>query len=86
MFFDPHVVTDAIVVMAAMFAPAIMAVDPMMAMLRPMAGHPDHFPVALIVTRAMAVIRPITDFDAYPCRLDGGPQSDARNDNRDEQH
>lgn len=47
-FFDPRVFTNAIVVMmvVAMDAAFVMTVDPMMAMLRPMAGHPDHFPLA----------------------------------------
>jgi len=72
--------------MVAVFAASVMAVDPMMTVLRPMAGYPDHFIFALPVTRAMAIVWPVTDFDANPCRLDGGPQSGARNSNRDEQH
>jgi len=87
MLFDPHVFTNAIVVMmVAMFAAPIMAVDPMMAMLRPMAGHPDHFPVTLIVTRAMAVVWLVADFDVDSLRLDGGPESEARRDRREEQY
>jgi hypothetical protein len=77
-FFDPHVVTDAIIVMMPMFAAAVMTVDPMMAMLRPMTGHPYHFVVTAPVTRAVAVVRPITNFDANPCRLSDGPESEAR--------
>jgi hypothetical protein len=62
---DPHVLTNAIVVMMVpMFAAPVMAVDPMMAMFRPMAGDPHHFPIAIPVTWAMAVIWPVTDFDA----------------------
>jgi hypothetical protein len=87
-FFDPHVVTNAIVVMTVMAvnASVVMAVDPMMAMLRPMAGHPDHFPFSVPVTRAMAVIWPVTDFDAQSLRLEGAPESEARRDRHEQQY
>ena len=81
MALDPHVLTNAIVVMVMpMFAAPVMAVDPMMTMLRPMAGHPDHFPIAIPVAWAMAVIWPVTDFDAERCGLSGRPESEARRD------
>lgn len=83
--FDPHVLTNAIVVMPAMFATIVMTVDPMVAVLGPMARHPDHFPFTVPVTRTMAVIWPVTDFDAKPCRLRGGPESEARRDGREQQ-
>jgi hypothetical protein len=70
----------------AMLAPVVMTVDPMMTMVRPMAGHPNHFVIAFPVTRTMAVVWPITEFDAKPCRLNGGPESEARNANRHEQY
>ena len=60
--FDSHVFTNAIV-LVVVFAPFVMAVDPMVTV-RPMAGHPDHFPIAFPVARAMAVIWLVTDFDA----------------------
>ena len=85
-FFDPHVFTNAIVVMMVpMFSTHVMAVDPMMTVLRPMAGHPNHFVLALPVTRTVAVVRPVTDFDADPCRFYSGPESEARRD-REEQY
>jgi hypothetical protein len=87
--FDPHILTNAIVVMMmvmAVFAPSVMAVDPMMAMLRPMAGHPDHFPFAIPVTSAMAVVWPVADFDAKSLRLDGRPESEARRDRNEQQY
>lgn len=86
MIVDVNIRAHIIVMMVAVFAAAVMTVDPMMAMLRPMAGNPDHFVVAFPVTRTVTVVRPVTDFDAYPCRLDGGPQSEARDGNRNEQH
>ena len=63
MLFDSHVFTNAIV-MVVVFAAFVMAVDPMVTVLRPMAGHPDHFPIAFPVAWAMAVIWLVTDFDA----------------------
>jgi hypothetical protein len=50
-----------------------------------MAGHPDHFVFATPVARAMGVIWLVTDFDADPCRLDGGPESETRGADRGEQ-
>ena len=71
--------------MPAMFAPFVMAVDPMVAVVGPMAWDPDHFPFARPVTRTMAVVRPVTNFDAKPCRLSGGPESEADRDRREQQ-
>ena len=82
---DVNIRAHIIVMMVAMFAAAVMTVDPMMAMLRPMAGHPNHFVLALPVTRTVAVVRPVTDFDADPCRFNSGPESEARRD-REEQY
>ena len=69
----------------AVFAASVMAVDPMMTMLRPMAGNPDHFIFTLPVTRAMTVVRPVTEFDMKSrfCRK-GGPESEARHEQRNE--
>lgn len=77
---DPHVLTNALVVMPAMFATLVMSVNPMVAVVGPMARHPDHFPFPAPVTWTMAVVWPVTDFDAYPCRLRGGPESEADRD------
>jgi hypothetical protein len=86
---DPNVSPDIIVVamvMRAVFATAIMAVDPMMTVLGPMARHPDHFIVALPVTRAMRVVWVVTDFDVKS-RLsrECGPENEARRDRREQQ-
>ncbi len=63
--FDADILTHAIIMMMmAVFATAVMAVDPMVAVLRPMAGHPNHFPIAVPITVAMAVVWLVTDFDA----------------------
>jgi hypothetical protein len=69
----------------AMLAAEVMTVDPMMTVLRPMAGHPNHLVFAFPVTWTMAVIWPVTEFDAKPCRLNSGPESEARNADRYEQ-
>lgn len=74
------------VITMAMFAPAIMAVDPMMTVVRPMAGHPDHLVVAFPITRAMAVEWPVANFDVEALCLNRGPKSKARSGNRCEQH
>ena len=78
-----HVIVVTMVV--AKLPPPVMTVDPMMTVLRPMARHPDHFVVALPVTRSMAVIGTVTDFDVNarvsPKR---GPESEARHEQRNE--
>lgn len=86
---DPNVSPDIIVVamvMRAVFATAIMAVDPVMTVLGPMARHPDHFVIAFPVTRAMRVEWPVTDFDVKS-RLsrECGPENEARRDRREQQ-
>ena len=78
---------NAIVVMVmAVFASAIIAVDPMMMVFRPMAWNPDHFPFTFPVARTMAVIWPVAELDTKS-RLcsEGGPESEARHDQRNEQ-
>jgi hypothetical protein len=67
-----------------MFTAAVMAVDPMMTVLGPMARYPDHFVIAFPVTRAMAVKWPVTEFDPKSLRLDFAPESNARNGDRHE--
>ena len=71
-------------VMPAMFAPDVMTVDERMMMVRPMAGHPDHLVFARPITGTMAVVRPVTEFDSNSLRLDGAPESEARNADRHE--
>ena len=71
--------------MVPMFTTAVMAVDPMMTALGPMARYPNHFVIAFPVTRAMAVKWPVTEFDPKSLRLGGAPESDARNGYRHEQ-
>ena len=77
----PIVVTMVV----TMFTSPVMAVDPMMTVLRPMAWNPDHFIFTLPVTRAMAVVWPVTEFDSNSLRLDGAPESEARQADRREQ-
>jgi hypothetical protein len=78
------ITTIVVAIMPAVFAPAIMTMDPMVTVVRPMAGHPNHFVIAFPVTRPMAVEGPVTEFDANPLRLDGAPESEARNADRHE--
>jgi hypothetical protein len=78
------VVIIAIVVMAALpivpavFAPNVMTVDPMLTVLGPVARDPNHFIVAFPVTWAMAVIRPVANFDPDFLRRKGGRENNAR--------
>lgn len=79
---DPNAI---VVMMPTMFAPDVMAVDPMMAVLRPMAWNPNHLVFSLPVTRAMAVVWLVTDLNVNsrrrrPC----GPESQARHEERNE--
>jgi hypothetical protein len=78
------VVVVAIIVVAVLAAD-VMTMDPMVAALRPMTRGPSHFPIVVPVTGAVAVIRPITDFDSESLRLDGSRENKARCDDRDEQ-
>ena len=79
---DPIVVTMVV----AMLTLPVMTVDPMMTVVGPMARHPDHFIFALPVTRPMAVVWPVTDFDAKSrLSLENGPESKTRYDQRNEQ-
>ena len=78
-------VVAAVVFVAAMFAATIVAVDPMMSVLGPMAGLPNHFEVIFPETRAMIVEWPVTQFDPNSFRLNGGPESNARDGNRHEE-
>jgi hypothetical protein len=71
--------------MAAVLATAVMAVDPMMAVIRPMAGDPHHFIVASPIAGAMTVIWPVTKFDSDSLRLNGAPESEAGSGNGCEQ-
>jgi hypothetical protein len=84
---DLRVHAIVVPMVVAMFASPVMPVDPMVTVVRPMAWDPDHFVVALPITRAMAVVRPVTEFDAKS-RLcgKGGPESEARHDQRNEQY
>jgi hypothetical protein len=76
---------DPIVMMVVtMFAAAVMAVDPVMAV-RPMAWNPDHFIFTLPIARAMAVVWLVAKFDVNSrrCRT-GGPEIEPRHDERNE--
>ena len=77
-------VVAAVLFVAAMFAATVVAVDPMMSVLGPMAGLPNHFEVVVPVTRAMIVECPVTQFDPNSFRLNGGPESKTRRGNRHE--
>jgi hypothetical protein len=74
-----------VVVVAAVLAADVMTMDPMVAVLGPMPRGPSHFPIVVPVTGAVAVIRPITDFDSDFLRLDGRRKNKAHRDHRDEQ-
>jgi len=48
---------------AGMFAPHVMAMDPVVMVFRPMAGHPDHFIVSIPIAGSVIVIRAVPYFD-----------------------
>jgi hypothetical protein len=73
------------IVVAAVLAADVMTMDPMVAVLGPMPSGPSHFPIVVPVTGAVAVIRPITDFDPDFLRLDGSGENKAHCDDRYEQ-
>ena len=58
--------------MPAMLPADVMAVNPCPVVVSPMAGDPNHFIVATVVARAVAVIRPVTDLNAKALRSRGG--------------
>jgi len=84
------VVLTIVVVMAVfpivppVFAADIMTVDPVVMVLGPMAGHPDHFIFPLPIAGTMVIIGPISNFDPeFLCRKSGW-ENDARSHCRDE--
>jgi hypothetical protein len=79
-----NVSADA-VVMPAMLATAVMTMNPMMAVIRPVTGHPDHLVIALPVTRPMTIIWLVTNFDSKTLRLNGTSENETRSGKRHEQ-
>jgi hypothetical protein len=56
------------IVMATMFPADVMAVDPLPAVVGPMARDPNHFPIACPIAGTMAVIGPIAYLNAKTLR------------------
>jgi hypothetical protein len=71
------------IVVPAMFAADIMAVNPVPVGTVP--WNPNHFPVACPIAGAMVVIRPIAYFDAKALRSNGGRQKNTGRADSDEQ-
>ena len=61
-----------VMVMMTMLSADVVAVNPLMVVVGPMTLHPNHFIIALIITWAVAVIRPVTDLNAKALRSRGG--------------
>jgi hypothetical protein len=61
-----------IVMMVAVFTANVMAMDPLMVVIGPMAPHPNHFVVARPIARAVAVVRPVADLNAKALRSRSG--------------
>ena len=61
-----------VVVVASILAADVMAVNPMAAVVGPMARDPNHFPVACPITGAMAVIWPVAYLNAEALSADSG--------------
>jgi len=73
------------VVVAAVFAADVMTVDPVVAVIGPMARDPNHLPIARPVAGAMAVIGPVAYFDAEALCRNGSRENDAGDRERGEQ-
>ena len=58
--------------MLAMLPTDVVAMNPVMVVVGPMACDPDHFVVATVVARAVAVIRPVANLNAKALRSRGG--------------
>ncbi|HTE93706.1 MAG TPA: hypothetical protein VK678_09380 [Bradyrhizobium sp.] len=63
-----HIVMAIHVVMATMLAADVVAVNPLSAVVGPVARDPNHFPVARPIAGTMAVIRPIAYLNAETLR------------------
>jgi hypothetical protein len=61
-----------VVVVASILAADVMAVNPVAAVVGPMARDPNHFPVACPITGAMAVIWPVAYLNAEALSADSG--------------
>jgi hypothetical protein len=64
-------------VVAAMFAADVMAVNPLLVVVGPMAGDPNHFPVARPVASAMAIIGTVPYFNAEALCRNRSRENDA---------
>jgi type III secretory pathway component EscT len=62
----------AVPVMPAMFSADVMAVNPCLVVVGPMAADPNHFIFACPIASAMAVIRPVAYLNAKALRSRGG--------------
>jgi hypothetical protein len=60
------------VMIPAMFSADVVAVNPLMVVVGPMAGDPNHFIFPTVVVWAMAVIRPVAYLNAKALRSRGG--------------
>jgi len=60
------------VMISAMFSADVLAVNPLMVVVGPMAGDPNHFIFATVVAWAVAVIRPVAYLNAKALRSRGG--------------
>jgi hypothetical protein len=72
------IMTAIPITMTAVLPADIMAVNPTMPKARPMAWHPHHFIVAVPVTRAMGVVRPVASFDYNAIRSNSGGNKNTR--------
>ena len=73
------------ITVVAVLAADVMTMDPMVAVLGPMARGPSHFPIVVPVSGAVGVIPSITDFDIEALRPDGCRENKAHCDDRDGQ-
>jgi len=74
-----------VVMMVMVFTPSVVAVNPVMAVFTPMAGNPNHLPVAVPVTFAVGVIRAIANLDPNLGGLHDRRQRQTRRDRGNKQ-
>lgn len=79
------VVIIVMMMVVAMLAADVMTMDPMVAMLGPMARDPSHFPIVIPVGGTMIVIWPIPDFDVESLGPDRSWDNKAHGDDRHQQ-
>ncbi len=79
----PTIIPTAVPPMPAVFTPDVMTMNPLVAVTRPLARHPNHLPVTIPVSRA-TIVGSIPDLYADPaCICERWNKRGRNNRNRD---